>query len=158
MTYSVKDHIMMFPTFCNQLKKIKKDLQRELCSFLRFYVTFLPYLVVRRSRTRTTWSCTALSVTQSPWVAGEGWASWAGTPGCQRGAQCPQCTPTVTGRRAPGRQTCPQCVQLCAAERPLNNPCSVWWSPRRSLAQAWWSGQKVPHLLAARGGGEKRSL
>lgn len=111
----------------------------------------LSYLVVQTSRTRTTWSCTALLKTQIPWVAEVGWASWASTPGCQRGARCLRCTPTVTGRRVPGRQTCPLCAQPCAAERPQNNPCSVWWSPQRSLAQAWWSRQKVPHQLAARG-------
>lgn len=114
---------------------------------------FLSYLVVRRSRTQTTWNCTVLSRTQIPWGAGVGWASWASTQGCQWGARCPRCTPTVTGQRAPGRQTCPQCVRPCAAEHPQNNPCSAWWSPRRSLAQAWWSGLKVPHRLAARGRG-----
>lgn len=88
------------------------------------FIPFLPYLVVQRSRTQTTWNCTVLSMTQIPWVAGVGWASWVSTPGCQRGARCPRCTPTVTDRRAPGRQTCPQCVQPCAAERPRNNPCS----------------------------------
>lgn len=90
-------------------------------------------------------------MTPIPWGAGVGWASWASTPGCQRGARCPRCTPTATDRRAPGRQTCPQCARPCAAEHPQSNPCSVWWSPQRSLAQAWWSGQKVQHRLAAWG-------
>lgn len=113
----------------------------------------LPYLVVQRSHTQTTWSCTALWRTQIPWAAGVGWASSASTRGCQWGARCLRCTPTVTGRRVPGRQTCPRCARPCAAERPQNNPCSAWWSPRRSLAQAWWSGQTAPHRLSARGGG-----
>lgn len=120
--------------------------------------TSSPYLAGRRSRRQTTWSCTASWRTQIPWEAEADWASWAGTPGCQRGARCPRCTPTATGRRVPGRQTCPLCARPCAAEHPQNNPCSVWWSLRRSLAQAWWSGQRVPHQLAARGVGWERNI
>lgn len=108
------------------------------------------YLAVQRIRKRTTWSCTELWRTLIPWGAGAGWASSAGTPGYQWGAQCRRCTPTVTGQRVPGRQTCPPCVRLCAAERLRNSPCSAWWSPRRSLARAWWSGQRVPRRLAGR--------
>lgn len=108
------------------------------------------YLAVQRIHKRTTWSCTELWRTWIPWGAEADWASSAGTPGYQWGARCRRCMPTVTGRRVPGRQTCPPCARLCAAERPQNSPCSVWWSPRRSLARAWWSGQRVPRRLAAR--------
>lgn len=108
------------------------------------------YLAVQRIRKRTTWSCTELWRTWIPWAAGAGWASSGGTPGHQWGARCRLCTPTVTGQRVPGRQTCPQCAQLCVAERPRNSPYSAWWSPRRSLVRAWWSGLRVPRRPAAR--------
>lgn len=101
------------------------------------FIACLPYLVVRRIHTQTTWNCKVLSRTQIPWVAGVGWASWASRPGCRWGAQCPLCTPTVRGRRVPGKQTCPRCVQPCAGERPQNNPCSVWWSLQHSPAREW---------------------
>lgn len=118
---------------------------------------FCSHLAGRRSRTRTTWSCTVLSRTWTPWGAGVGWASSAGTPGCQWGARFQLCMPTATGQRVPGRQTCPPCAQPCAAELPRNNPCSAWWSPRRSLDPAWWSGQRVPHQLAARSTGSVKT-
>lgn len=110
----------------------------------------LSYLAGQRNRRRTTWSCTVWLKTQSPWEAEAGWASWAGIPGYRRGAQCQRCTPTAIGRRAPGRQTCPPCALPCAAKHPQSNPCSAWWSPPHSLAQAWWSGRRVPHRHAVR--------
>lgn len=145
--------ILPYLTISNSICSIIHQADFFWFLFLIFYfiTVFVPYLVVQRSRRQTTWNCTVLLMTQIPWGAGEGWASWASTPGCQRGERCPRCTPTATDRRAPGGQTCPQCARPCAAEHPQSNPCSVWWSPQRSLAQAWWSGQKVPHRLAAWG-------
>lgn len=177
MVHWIKNHPMIFFPFWDLSyhennagrqsdKQQQKKLLQGVCNPILIVETFFhdplmlmgSYLAVQKIRKRTTWSCTELWRTWIPWEAGAGWASSASTPGYQWAAQCRRCTPTVTGRRVPGRQTCPRCARLCAAERPRNSPCSAWWSPPRSLAQAWWSEQRVPRRLAGENHREKLSV